>query len=194
LRLIGANTEVTDLTQLPGLESPKELVNKSGGATQVEEISALQTALVSQEALQTEIGRVPEIQKAFPKGPIDLNDTKTRQTVWRLMYGVYKRASANPLESLMTLVSKYLKAYTHHTTYNIRDFGKNYLDTNFPVNLAGQIERDCGVYALRGVGRLRDGEARGSGCGGYLLAASHAGPHHPGDGRQVHGPVLRREQ
>jgi len=94
------------------------------------------------------IGRVPEIQQAFPKGPIDLNDTTTRQTVWRLMYGVYKRAGAHPLESLMTLVGKYLKAYTHHTTYNIRDFGKNYLDTNFPVNLAGQIERDCGVYAL----------------------------------------------
>jgi hypothetical protein len=148
LRLIGVNKETIDLTPLPGLESPKEVVSKAGGATQVSEISALQTTLMNQEAVQAEIRAVPEIQQAFPKGSIDLNNTATRQHVWRIMYGVYKRRGQKPLESLMALVGKYLKAYTHHTFYNIRDFGKNYLDTEFPVNLAGQIERDCGVYAL----------------------------------------------
>lgn len=148
LRLIGANREVLDITPLPGLEAPQEVASKSGGATQVAQVAELQTTLMNQEALQAEIGAVPEVRKAFTKGPIDLNDTAVRQTVWRIMYGVYKQRGMKPLESLMTLVGRYLKAYTHHTFYNIRDFGKNYLDTDFPVNLAGQIERDCGVYAL----------------------------------------------
>jgi hypothetical protein len=148
LRLIGANKESEDLTQLQGLESPKEVVNKAGGGTQVEEIATLQTALMNQEDLRTDLGRQPEIRKAFPGGPVDLNDTATRHKVWGIMYSVYKRAGANPLESMMTLIGRYLKAYTHHTTYNIRDFGKNYIDSTFPVNVAGQVERDCGVYAL----------------------------------------------
>jgi hypothetical protein len=41
-----------------------------------------------------------------------------------------------------------LKAYTHHTNYDVRDFGKNSVDSTFPVSLAGQGEGDCGVYAL----------------------------------------------
>jgi hypothetical protein len=149
LRLEGANMESEDLTELPGLASPKEVASKTlGGGTQVEEIATLQGALMSQVDLQTDLGRQPEIRKAFPSGPIDLNDTATRQSVWGIMYGVYKREGANPLESVMTLIGRYLKAFTHHTTYNIRDFGPNYLDSAFPVDVAGQAERDCGVYAL----------------------------------------------
>jgi hypothetical protein len=48
----------------------------------------------------------------------------------------------------MTLIGRYLKAYTHHTFYNVRDFGENYITSKFPVDAAGQAERDCGVYAL----------------------------------------------
>jgi hypothetical protein len=48
----------------------------------------------------------------------------------------------------MTLIGKYLKAFTTHTSYNIRDFGANYLKSKFPTDLAGRVEMDCGVYAL----------------------------------------------
>jgi hypothetical protein len=149
LRLMGANNETTDLTMLPGLESPGEVVDKGGGGTQVDPISTVQTALMGQVDLQAELAREPAIRKAFPKGgPIDLNETGERLKAWGAMYEAYKSSSNDPLGSLMTLIGKYLKAYTHHTTYNIRDFGENYITSRFPVNAAGQAERDCGVYAL----------------------------------------------
>jgi hypothetical protein len=72
----------------------------------------LQQTLMNQEDLQAELATQPEIRHAFPAGRIDLNDTGVRQKVWQIMYGVYKRTSANPLEPLMTLMGKYLKAYT----------------------------------------------------------------------------------
>ncbi|HUI55903.1 MAG TPA: DUF4157 domain-containing protein [Bryobacteraceae bacterium] len=148
LRLIGADDVTTDLTQLPGLSPPSQVAEKTGGTTMQAPIEELQTALMGQADLQAELAREPKIRKAFPKGPIDLNDTATRLKAWAVMYSVYKDSSSDPLGSLMTLIGKYLKAYTHHTFYNIRDFGENYITSRFPVNAAGQAERDCGVYAL----------------------------------------------
>ena len=45
-------------------------------------------------------------------------------------------------------MEEYLRYFTRHTEYNIRDFGVSYLSTEFPEDLAGRAVRDCGVYAL----------------------------------------------
>ncbi|EAR22276.1 eCIS core domain-containing protein [Nitrococcus mobilis] len=144
LTLHGANHAETTLTQLPGLPSPKEI----GNNVQVQNLGALQSALMAQTDFQAEIGRQPEIRKAFGNKPIDLNKTADRQKVWRIMYGVFKQSGTGALGSLMALIGRYLRAFTIHTRYNVRDWGKSYLDSDMPTDLAGRAERDCGVYAL----------------------------------------------
>ena len=147
--MIGVNDQVLDLTPLPGLESPKEVVNKSGGATQFAQIAALQTTLIRSGALQAEIRNRAGGSTSVPGGDRSTSTTRRRaRPSGAPCMPCTSGPGEKPLESLMTLVANHLKAYTHHTFFNIRDFGKNYLDTDFPVNLAGQIERDCGVYAL----------------------------------------------
>ena len=144
LTLHGANSAETDLTELPGLPSSKEV----GNNIQVQNLGALQHALTAQTEFQAEIARRPEIRKAFGGTPIDLQDTRTRQRVWRIMYGTFKAAGPGALGSLMALVGRYLKAFTIHTTFNVRDWGTSYLDSKMPTDLAGRTEQDCGVYAL----------------------------------------------
>ncbi|MFT4102490.1 MAG: DUF4157 domain-containing protein [Burkholderiaceae bacterium] len=144
LTLHGANAAETTLTQLPGLPSPKEIGNNA----QTQNLGALQSALMAQTDFQAEIGRQPEIRKAFGEEPIDLDDTTKRQKVWQIMYGVFKQSGTGALGALMALIGRYLKAFTIHTMYNVRDWGKSYLDTEMPTDLAGRAERDCGVYAL----------------------------------------------
>jgi hypothetical protein len=144
LTLHGANSAETDLTQLPGLPSPKEV----GSNVQVQNLGAMQAALMAQSDFQAEIGRQPAIRKAFGNAAIDMNDTKTRQKVWLLMYGVFKQSGSGALGALMALIGRYLEAFTIHTQYNVRDWGKSYLDSDMPTDLAGRAERDCGVYAL----------------------------------------------
>ena len=48
----------------------------------------------------------------------------------------------------MQLIGRYLRAFTIHTQYNIRDWGASYLDSPEATDLAGRAERDCGVYAF----------------------------------------------
>ena len=144
LTLYGENSAETVLTQLPGLPPPKEV----GNNVQVQNLGALQSALMAQAEFQGEIGRQPEIRKAFGDEPIDLNDTAKRQKVWLIMYGIYKQSGAGALAALMALIGRYLPAFTIHTMYNVRDWGKNYLDSDMPTDLAGRAEKDCGVYAL----------------------------------------------
>jgi hypothetical protein len=64
------------------------------------------------------------------------------------MYVEYGKQSGDPLAQLLALMQRYLKAFTAHTEYNVRDFGTSYLDSTMPVDLAGRAARDCGVYAL----------------------------------------------
>jgi hypothetical protein len=144
LEMEGANKVTAVLTELPGLSTPAQ----AGEHARTEKLSDLQNALVAQAEFQAEIGREPEIRRKFGGKPIDLNDTKQRQDVWRIMYLAYKKAGPGALGSLMALIGRYLKAFTVHTDFNIRDFGPNYLDSKFPVDLAGRAEKDCGVYAL----------------------------------------------
>jgi hypothetical protein len=34
---------------------------------------------------------------------------------------------------------RYLKAYTYHTSFNVRDFGENYLDSPMPTEPTGRL-------------------------------------------------------
>jgi hypothetical protein len=144
LKMHGANDAETELTQLPGLPSPREV----GDNVQIQNIGALQSALMAQTDFQAELAREPEIRKAFRNEVIDLNDTSKRQRAWRIMYGAFAKEGPGALGKLMALVGRYLKAYTIHTMYNIRDWGVSYLDSPLPTDLAGRAEKDCGVYAL----------------------------------------------
>jgi hypothetical protein len=144
LTLHGANDAETTLTQLPGLPSPKEI----GNDVQVQNLASLQEALMAQADFQAEIGRVPEVRAEFGSKIIDMNTAATRQKVWLIMFKSFAAAGQSPLGALMGLVGRYLKAYTIHTQYNVRDWGTSYLDSTMPTDLAGRAERDCGVYAL----------------------------------------------
>ena len=144
LRLHGTNRAETDLTQLPGLPSPKEV----GNNVQVQNLGSLQQAITRQSDLQAELARQPAIRAAFGNKPIDLNDTAQRQKAWLIMYRVFASSAGNALGALMALIGRYQKAYTIHTTYNVRDWGVSYLDSTMPTDLAGRVEKDCGVYAL----------------------------------------------
>jgi hypothetical protein len=144
LTLHGANAAETDLTPLPGLPPPKEV----GDNVQVQNLANLQQALMAQADFQAELGRVAEVRDAFGDRPIDLTDQATRQRVWLIMFRSFKAAGPSPLRPLMSLIGRYLRAFTVHTTYNVRDWGVSYLDSTMPTDLAGRTEQDCGVYAL----------------------------------------------
>jgi hypothetical protein len=146
-RFHGANYEETDLTELPGHPFSSSLL-ATGEAQEPQDLGLLQTALMAQAEFQAEIAREPEIRKAFGQGPVDLNDTAKRLKVWGILYGVYKGRGTGALASLMALIGRYLKAYTYHTGFNVRDFGASYLASEMPSDLAGRLVRDCGVYAL----------------------------------------------
>jgi Domain of unknown function (DUF4157) len=144
LRLHGANSAETDLTALPGLPTPKEI----GDEVQAPDLADTQQALALQADFMNEVTQVPEVQKAFKGGAIDINDLQQRLQLWKVMLQVFQRSGDRPLAQLMDLIGRYLKAFTIHTQYNVRDWGDSYIDTVMPTDLAGRAERDCGVYAL----------------------------------------------
>jgi hypothetical protein len=143
----GANYMRTNLTELPGHPFPAEVLASDEGR-EVEKLGQVQAALLGQAEFQAEIAREPAIQKAFGKDPVDLNDTAKRQKVWSIMYGAFKARGTGALSSLMELMGRYLKHHTHHTSFNVRDFGASYLTSDMPADLTGRLVRDCGVYAL----------------------------------------------
>jgi hypothetical protein len=142
LTLHGANSAETDLTALPGLKPPEEV----GNNLQWQDLDKVQTALGQQADFLAEITRIPEMQKAFKGKTPDMNNLNDRLLVWKTMFGQTSGPAA--LSQLMGLIGRYLKAFTKHTEYNVRDWGTNYLDTKMPTDLAGRAEQDCGVYAL----------------------------------------------
>jgi len=143
----GANYATTDLTELPGHSFSDEL-RKSKEAQEPDTLENVRNALAAQADLQAEIARQPEIRKEFGNDPVELTDAAKRLKTWRIMYGVYKKAGTGALGALMGLIGRYLKAYTAHTGFNVRDFGQNYLDSALPTDLTGRLVMDCGVYAL----------------------------------------------
>ncbi len=147
LRYHGADFAEIDITALPGHPLPAEA---TGGQAvpNVATIEGTQDVLVQQAGLIAELSREPAFRKAFGEDMPDLNDRAARQKAWRVMYGVYARRDAHPLGALMSLIGRYLKAFTIHTSYNVRDSGPSYLDSRMPSDLTGRMVSDCGVYAL----------------------------------------------
>jgi len=143
----GANYKSTELSELPGHFFPPDVL-AAGAGQDTQKLGQLQDTLRAQVGLQAEIAREPEVRKAFGKDPVDLNDNAKRLKVWGIMYRAYKSRGPGALGSLMELMGRYLQAHTWHTSYNVRDFGTSYLDSEMPSDLAGRMVRDCGVYAL----------------------------------------------
>ena len=157
LRIHGENHVTTDLTALPGLDPPREVTatGDPGSLTsQWQNAAELTDALHNQVELMVELKGTPEIQREFGTTDIDMNNLDHRLRIWKTMLAVYKNSSnfgSNGLSSLMSLIQRYLRAFTFHTSYNVDDFGQSYLADNMntmPADLAGRLERDCGVYAL----------------------------------------------
>jgi hypothetical protein len=142
LHYLGGNYEATDLTELPGHPFPSA-VTKETESVDTGKLAEVQNVLTAQADLQTELRREPPVRNAFGDGDIDLTQPTNRHKVWGIMYGVYRGLGA-----LMSLIGRYLKAYTYHTSFNVRDFGENYLDSPMPTDLTGRLVQDCGVYAL----------------------------------------------
>ncbi len=157
LRIHGANDVTTDVTQLPGLPAPREVTGGgptagSGGmANQWQTAESVERSLSAQVALVAELRRQPTADAALgPRG--DLNDTATRLRVWAATYAAAESGQAGSgLPALVSLIGRYLQAFTVHTSYNVDDFTQSYLahdEGTMPMDLAGRLERDCGVYAL----------------------------------------------
>jgi hypothetical protein len=134
---------------LPGEPRPDELGRHPFYSAGMEEL--LET-IGAQEDFLTELFRHPEIRARWGAAAIDLNDLATRLRIWRILYAVYTAhpvsGCGTPLCSLLRTIERYLGAFTTHTGYDIRDFGRTYLESDFPEDLLGRVVRDCGVYAL----------------------------------------------
>ena len=154
LRIHGANGVDLDVTQLPGLPEPAEVAGTGGFTFQRQSVSGVTDALFGQVGLLADLQEQPAIQREFGSTPIDMNNLSHRLRVWRVMYGTYQQGDAlgmGVLYRLMSLIGRYLRAFTIHTQYNVDDFSHSYLDNqmrDMPTDLAGRAERDCGVYAL----------------------------------------------
>jgi hypothetical protein len=147
LRFHGADGRTTDVTGLPGVPVPDE----QGPNMQVSTLTEVADDLSAQAALLAGLRRHPEIVKQFAGREIDMNHRADRVRVWRTMFEIYRRDGGpyeSPLSQLMLLIRYYLGAFTLHTGFNVRDWGVSYLDQEMPQDLAGRLERDCGVYAL----------------------------------------------
>lgn len=154
LRIYGANFVNADVTQLPGLPAPREVAGEGGFTFQYQSAPGLTQALFGQVELLADLQAEPAIQREFGTTPIDMNNLGHRLRIWRTMYGVYQQRDVvgmGVLYRLMSLIGRYLRAFTIHTQYNIDDFQRSYLANrmqDMPTDLAGRAERDCGVYAL----------------------------------------------
>ena len=146
LRIFGANRETVDVTQLPGTRDPREV---GAHSFQHREIGEIEAALYGQSEFMRELERQPEVRREFGSTTIDMNNVEHRLRIWQTMFRVYQRTDGEgALRTLMQLIGRYLRAFTVHTEYDIRDWGTSYLETPEPTDLLGRAERDCGVYAL----------------------------------------------
>jgi hypothetical protein len=138
------------VTPLAGSPRPEQLGRHP--AYTVSMVELLET-IGGQEDFLTEISREPRIRAALRGRQADMNNEETRLLVWRTMYDVYQGRAApgcsTALCSLLRLVERYLRHFTVHLDYDVRDFGVSYLRSEFPEDLLGRAARDCGIYALK---------------------------------------------
>ena len=133
------------VTPLPGTRTPQEIGFFPSYTSTMEE---LLESIGGQEEFLATLNSHPEIRAAFGTRRLNMGDLNERLQVWRIMYRIFQRERLSPLNSLLRLMEEYLRYFTRHTEYNLRDFGVSYLSSEFPEDLAGRVVRDCGVYAL----------------------------------------------
>ncbi len=145
--LLGANAESETIRPLPGTPRPDEIAQHPYYSI---EMGALLDTLRGQELLVNEVFQFPEVVVAFPSHTINWGSRGDRVRLWNALYDglVRQHGNTDALPQLMTRIQRYLENYTFHTEYDIRDFGRSYLSTDFPTDLIGRVARDCGVYAV----------------------------------------------
>jgi hypothetical protein len=145
--IYGNNGEQEVVTPLPGTATPSELGFFPHYHSSFERIV---NDMEGQAQLLNDLLAIPAIRSAFPTGVIDMTSLDTRIRIWQMVYAHNSTGSNSgaALTSTIRTIERYLHHFTVHTEYNIRDFGRSYLDTNFPTDLLGRSVRDCGVYAL----------------------------------------------
>jgi len=141
----GAQGRQEIVTPLPG-QTPRDFGHFN--VFRVTSSSLLETLFGQQEFLR-DLYRNPEIVREFGNQTINMNDLASRLRVWHTMYRIYQTQFPDTaFQLLLQLIERYLMSFTVHTEYNIRDFGPDYIGTEFPEDLLGRAVRDCGVYAL----------------------------------------------
>jgi hypothetical protein len=145
--IYGNNDQQEVVTPLPGTATPSQLGFFPAYRPDLERVVS---DMEGQAQLLNDLLAIPAIRRAFPTGVIDMTSLNTRIRIWQMVFTHHATgsSSATALESTIRTIERYLRHFTVHTEYNIRDFGRSYLDTNFPTDLIGRSVRDCGVYAL----------------------------------------------
>lgn len=145
--IYGNNSQTEVVTPLPGTATPSQLGFFPAYRPDLERVTGV---MEGQAQLLNDLLAIPAVRSAFPTGNIDMTSLNTRIRIWQMVYAHHAAGgnSAAALETTMRTIERYLRNFTVHTEYNIRDFGTSYLDTNFPTDLIGRSVRDCGVYAL----------------------------------------------
>ncbi|TXE07850.1 DUF4157 domain-containing protein [Gelidibacter salicanalis] len=145
--LIGANNTRETIRPLPGTPRPDEIAQHPYYSI---EMPTLLNTIRNQELLVNEVFAFPEVVAAFPGQTIDWESRSDRIKLWNALYDglVRLHGTTNALPELMHWIQRYLQNYTFHTEYDIRDFGRSYLDSEMPTDLIGRVARDCGVYAV----------------------------------------------
>jgi len=140
---INAATEI--ITPLPGTPREDEVAQHPYYSI---EMGKLLDTFTGQEDFLTDLMRHPEIVNAFGDvAAIDMNNTEHRIRIWSILYRVWG-GSADAFGRVLDKVERYLKNYTLHTEYNIRDSGMPYFTSVMPTDMIGRAVRDCGVYAM----------------------------------------------
>jgi hypothetical protein len=91
-------------------------------------------------SFQRELGRAPYI---------NLANRGIRVRAWQTLLEYFRREKRpDPVADLFGFIQRYLELHTRHTFWNVRDYGKSYLDTTWPRDLQSKALHDCGVYAV----------------------------------------------
>lgn len=122
---------------------------------------SLPESLAGQRALVTDLLYNSEIRDRFKSAlkksdVLDLHNRDVRVRAWQTMLEKFRQEKilqngrkGAGLSELFELMQRYLRHYTRHTFWNIRDRGKNYLKSDFPQDVTGKVLYDCGVYAIQ---------------------------------------------
>ena len=145
----GAEGGTESLSRIAGEPHPDDLGQHPG---YTESMEGVFDVISGQEGLINDLLQFQGIRTAFSDGNIDLVDRDVRARVWNILFAEFQSqpldGCSTALCSLIRYVERYLGSFTMHTSYSIRDYGQNYMTTDFPQDALGRTVADCGVYAL----------------------------------------------